>query len=172
MYRYKEIKELLRNNEFLMVIAKDGDGCTIKTPGMLVGDEFVHGHTTSVRIVRGAESGISYTSSRDLLRRQHFIAVPEYAIRLFIISEATTCGMGVGLDIELLTVMDGDDEVDELESIIPDPESEEERRKESDFIRIYIEARKNGFPAEFDDVALSRGVYEGYKICKSFYLEN
>jgi hypothetical protein len=162
MYRIKEIKKLLRSFDYVPVARKTGDGLLLRVPtptGPIV---------SAYAIKRGEAPGVFFNSTRA--PEEHFLSVPEYAIRLFIMAEVSACCSRVPISNQLICYFGEEgEEYDGLEGIVASPSTQEDVSKECFLTKLFNDAVEDNFPSKFEEVAENHGVYLGYRLIKSFF---
>lgn len=169
MYRIKEIKKLLGNKDYLPVVKKSGDGCVVTMPEPKLTKPALGRLIEVYAVNRSREKQGVYCNS-SYQPEETFVAVPEYAIRAFILCGiAYTCNQ-LPISSELLAFFnEKGDEVDGISDVIESP-SGDERTKEGFLIKLFSDAKEENFDPVFEEVALTHGVREGYRLCKSFHV--
>lgn len=176
MYRVADIKHILREKDYIPVVRKAGDGVVITMPHPRLTRPQVPRITEAYSIRRTPEeveagalgSGLYYNSS--LSPDEKFMSLGEHAIRLFLMADIVSRCRRVPISVELVSYLDeAGKEHPAIECIVDPPSTEEERTKEGFLRRLFLEARDEGFPAEFETVAMNHQVYDGYRLVKAFF---
>jgi hypothetical protein len=170
--RFDEVKSLLRQKDYLTVVRQQGDGCivTYPHPKLLHDSKKIPRLIQCISIQRGNEPGFWVNTTMETNSKERFIPLPEYAMRLYIAFEIAACNSQIPINAALVSFEDGEGrEYDDIEDIIPSPSSEDEKKKEGILYGLIVEAKNDGFPPEFEKVAETHGVAEGYRIIRKFY---
>lgn len=171
--RFEEVKQLLMKHDYVTSVRQTGDGCivTYPHPKLLYGAEDIPRLIECFAIQRGKKPGFWVSTTFDKQDQgERFIDVPEYAMRLYIVCEIAACNFQIPLDPSLLFFFDeGGQEREGIESIIKKPESEKEAGMEGFLFKLVMEARNDGFPQKYEDVAETHKVKEGYVMIRKFY---
>jgi hypothetical protein len=163
MQRIKEIKQLLRQYDYVPIARKVGDGLMLVMPHPALASPGIKPVTEAYVIRRGVDSGYFYNSSIDPTER--FVSVPEYAIRLVLLSRILKHCERVPISHELVCYFDEENgEHPYLDDVVSSPLIEEERAKEGFLATLVAEARREDFSSKLEEVALTHGVYEGYQL--------
>lgn len=170
--RLEDIKNLLLSRDYITVVQKTGDGCivTYPYPKLIQGSGFPPRLIECFAIQRGEKPGFWVNTSYDSDTKDRFIEIPEYAMRLYIVCEIAACNGQIPIDPSLMVFIDDKRVVfPDIEDIILAPSGEDEANKESLLYRLIVEARNDGFPPEYYDVAKTHNVGQGYEIIRKFY---
>lgn len=163
MYRLAEIKTLLRKHDYLPIVRKMGDGIIAKFPSKQAAKRLVEAYA----VQRGSAPGLFYNSSLSISEK--FISIPEYAIRPFIAAGIVACCDRVSIHWSLVRYEDEEgEEGSSWDSIVDPPSIEAERSREHFLATLFQEAKKDGFPVRFEQVAVDHSVYDGYKLMQIF----
>lgn len=167
--RMAEVRALLRTRDYITTVKKQGDGCIITYPHpILLNGASLPRLVECFTIKRGVKPGMWTTTSYDA--KENWVDIPEYAIRLFIACEVAACNYRIPIDPSLTVFLDeSESEKEDLEDVIQGPSTEEDRKKEGFLYALVSEARKDGFPPVFEEVAGTHGLAEGYRIIRPFY---
>lgn len=170
---FNKVKQLLRKKDYISICKKDGDGCivTYPYPKLFYGDKNIPRLIEYFNIQRGQEPGFRVNTTFDKPGQEdRFIAVPEYAMRIYIINEIIACSIQIPINSSLLILLDDEDnEKTDMSEIVSNPSSEEDIKKEDLLYTLITEASHNGFSPEFEVIAEKHGISEGYKIISKFY---
>lgn len=168
MYRIDEIKKLLRRHDYAPIVQKMGDGVLVRVPHPRLVDGVGTPLVQAYAIKRGVDAGLYYNSAYS--PEEKFVSIPEYAIRLFVMSDVSARCEQVPISDHLVCYLDEEGrEHRELESIVAQPSNQEDRSKEGFLTRLFTEARADNFAAKYEEVARTHGVREGYRLIKSFF---
>lgn len=165
-----KIKKLLFKHDYITVVQKSGDGCIITYPHPKLIYE-VPRLVEFFTFQRGDKPGLWGTTSYDKEEEgERFIDVPEYAIRIYVMYEIVACNMRIPIDPSLIIYLDENEkEQEDIDMIINAPSGQDNRQKEGFLYGLVIGARNDGFPPEYDEIAKTHGVQDGYNIIKRFY---
>lgn len=170
----EDVKKLLLKHDYITRINKTGDGCIITYPHpKLLYPEWDYARLIEcVAIQRGVKPGFWVNTTYDKPEeKDRFISVPEYAMRLYIVCEVASCNARIPIDPTMLVFFnEQDEEQEDIESIIPDPLVENDRKLEGFLYGLIVEARNDGFPPEYGKVAETHSVGDGYNLIKRFYI--
>jgi hypothetical protein len=168
MYRLAEIKQLLKLHKYVPIVQKMDDGVLVKLPRPKLVRTPKPEVIEAYSIRRGDNPGVFHNSS--LSPDEKFTSMPEYAIRLFVMSEVSACCGRLPISDELICYLDEEGrEKTELESIVEPPSNQDDRGKEGFLTTLFIEARGERFPRQYEEVARTHGVREGYLLIKTFF---
>lgn len=167
--RNRDVLELLRKHDYVTTAVKEGDGCvlTFPHPKLLLSPDSIR-IVERIALVRGGSPGLQVSTS--LSKEEAFIAVPEYAVRLYIVSEIAAVNQNIGLDQDMVVFIDDDgNEHDNIQDIVASPQTDDERGRERFLYTLFIEAVADGFPPEYEAVAATHHVKDGYDAIRRFY---
>lgn len=163
----EDIKNLLRKRDYITTLQRTDQGCVVKYPH----PKLIRGGKRLIeryKIEHGEEPGLRVTTS--YMTEEQFIAVPEYAIRLFIATEISICCAQMGTSFSLVDYVDMSGNThDDILSVIEGPTFQEDLQREGFLSKLFVEARVDNFPSEFEKVAETHGVVEGYQILQKFF---
>lgn len=165
-----QVKELLRKHDYITVAQKCGDGCIVVYPHPKLVDDSPR-LVESFSFTRGDKPGFFLSTSHDTDGQiEKFVPVSEYIIRLYVLTAIMLRNAKIPFDPStMLYVSENNTEAVCIGDIIDEPHTEEEKEKENKLANLLTDARNNGFPAEYDDIANSLGIGEGYSIIRKFY---
>lgn len=171
MNRIKEIKELLKKHSYVPLVCQVGDGIYVRMPHATLMVPRRERIVEAYAIRRGVESGVYHSTDADPTER--FTSVPEYAIRLYLLGRlSVTCRL-VPISHELSCYVDeGGGYHDRIEDVVASPSDPEEGSREGFLTTLMLEARKDGFPPDFEGIAATHGVLDGYRMIKTFFGES
>lgn len=167
-----DIKNLLRKHDFITTVRATEEGCVIKYPHTKLNRKNNEGRLIETyKIERGEKPGFRVTTT--FLDDEHFIDVPEYAMRLFLVSEIGLCCNHLGISPKLVDYINIDgDFVSTVHEILRHPGTHEELQKEGFLNKLYAEALVDLFPPEYENVAATHNVLEGYQVLTKFFKES
>lgn len=168
MYRINEIKELLRIHDYIPIVRKIGDGILIKLPRAKLLPKPLPALFYAYAVKRGKGAGLFHNSSKS--SEEKFTSVPEYAIRLFLMSDVSACCSRIPISDSLVCFLDEEGkEQEKIENIVEPPSNGEDQNKEGFLTTLIMEARRDNFPCKYEEVALTHDVHEGYRLLKTFF---
>jgi hypothetical protein len=168
MYRIAEIKKLLRESDYVPIVQRVGDGCIFTLPHPVLVTPLIPRLTQGYAIKRGGDTGIYYNTS--LSPTEKFMSVPEYAIRLLVMVDIVSCCKRLPISVDLVHyVAENGEPLSAMEEIIDPPASEEEQAREGFLKGLFFDSRGEGFPPDFEEVAIVHGVHDGYRLVKAFF---
>ncbi len=168
MYPVTNVKNLLRSHGYAPVVRKVGDGIIATFPRPRLTRPHVPEISKAYAVKRGQESGLYYNSS--LAPEEKFMSLGEHAVRLFLMSDIVWHCKRVPIAVDTVCFLDeGGEDHGTIEEIVDAPSTEEERAKEGFLRGLFMEAREDGFPSDFEGVAMNHGVYDGYRLIKAFF---
>jgi hypothetical protein len=163
----EDIKSLLRRKDYITTVQQTESGCVIKYPH----PKLIRGGIRLVEryaIDRGDAPGVRVLTS--YMDEEQFIPVPEYAIRLFISTEMGICCAQIGISLNLIDYLDTVGvHVERLSDIIDPPTVSGDLQREGFLSKLFVEARVDNFPSEFEKVAETHNVVDGYQILQKFF---
>lgn len=166
--RMQDIRQLLRQHKYAPLVCKRDDGVTVRMPHPKLTRPKTPPIVEAYSITRGEGSGLHYNSL--LHPEEQFISLPEHAIRLFLEADIHSCCRRVPIGEETVHFLDeGGAERTSLDDLVDPPSTEAERTQEGFFRTLFRQARDDGFPAEFEEVALTHGFHGSYRLIRSFF---
>jgi hypothetical protein len=163
----EDIKSLLRKRDYITTVKQTESGCIIQYPH----PKLVRGgvrHLERYNIKRGEQPGINVLTS--YMTEEQFIPMPEYAIRTFIATEIGSCCAHIGININLVDYLDGAGKfVDSIHDIVSPPTLSGDLQREGFLSKLFVEARVDNFPSEFEKVAETHNVVDGYHVLQNFF---
>src|SRR3712207_2625961 len=125
MYRREEVKQLLQRHDYVPIIKQWGDGCLVRMPHPRLTRPNLPRLIEAYNLARGSKPGVYYASTFNPDER--FVSVPEYAMRLFIMSQVMQLCRTLPVSDEVLVILNArGEEVEQVEEIINPPFDEKE----------------------------------------------
>lgn len=169
-----DVKSLLIKRDYITRLQKTEDGCiiTYPHPKLLYKNKPFPRLIEYISIERGDNSGFWVSTSYDDDDvEERFIPIPEYAMRLYIICEIQACNNSIPVNPSVMMFVDENNhEVNDIADLLEDPKKESEEDDREGFLYgLVIEARNDGFPSEYEKVAQTHKVEDGYNLIRKFY---
>jgi hypothetical protein len=164
------VKQLLRKRDYIITVQQSGDGCIVTYPRpilLMPNKRLVETYTLK------RSDGTGLLVNTTFLESEKFIPLPEYAIRPFLAAEIEMCCRQIMVDISLVDYISEDGAIhDNLGDIVASPSTNAELQREAFLSKLIVEARVDGFPSEFEKVAETHEVLEGYQTIRTFFKDS
>lgn len=162
----QQMKDLLRQNEYLMIVQKKYNGCHVKIPS----NNYIKYDMTDVSFIKNP-NGLSITCTVNGEVSSDYIDAPEYVIRPMIYGYLLLICQKIHYPYELIDFINLKNKSLTIESdylpIINLPKDKEELNKEVQLMNIFLPAITSGFTDEKRQEAKKFDVENGYNILQS-----
>lgn len=167
----EDVRELLRKRKYMVTVEATEEGGvfinfpkpTVLFPTIPKIDELF----TPTR--ENGEVGLILIAS--YLETPKFISVPEYAMRLLVSADIASWCRRLMVNLKLVDFIDQDKAVqNSINDVMHGPATEEDTNKEGFLNKLIIEGQLDGFQLQYEKIAETHGVLEGYKLIKELYV--
>jgi hypothetical protein len=168
MCEIEEIKSILKPLHYIPVVRKTEGGLLVEYPHPKLTKPQFPRLLEAFIVRRGENPGIFYNSS--FFPEEKFVSVPEYAVRLFLMANIISCCKQIPISDDLIVFVDEQGgEHEDIEDVVEDPSTPKGVTDEGFLTKLVAAAREDNFSTEYEKVALTHGVHEGYKLVRTFF---
>ncbi len=160
-----EIQTLLKRKDYIPVVQRTDNGCIVIYPHAKLNRVGSNRIVERYIINHNEVDKPGFLFATTLTNTEEFVQTPPYCIRICIEAEINRiCGQ-LGVSTKLVEYQDENGTtLSNLHDVVPPPTLEEDLHKEGFLNKLFVEAQIDHFPIEFEKVAATHQVDEGYNL--------